>query len=68
MTKTIAIDGMRCMHCVNAVTEALKAVVGVEGVEVSLENKNAVVTGASLDDAALREAVENTGFDVVSVK
>ena len=68
MTKTISIEGMHCQHCVAAVTEALQAVAGVTSVSVSLENNNAVVEGASLDDAALKAAVEDTGFDVIAVK
>lgn len=68
MTKTISIEGMHCQHCVAAVTDALKAVNGVSSVAVSLEHNNAVVEGASLDDAALKAAVEDTGFDVTAVK
>lgn len=68
MTKTISIEGMHCQHCVAAVTEALKAVSGVTSVSVSLEHNNAVVEGAGLDDAALKAAVEDTGFDVTAVK
>lgn len=68
MTKTISIEGMHCQHCVAAVTEALKAVSGVSSVSVSLEHNNAVVEGSGLDDAALKAAVEDTGFDVTAVK
>lgn len=68
MTKTISIEGMHCQHCVAAVNEALQAVPGVTSVSVSLENNNAVVEGASLDDVALKAAVEDTGFDVIAVK
>lgn len=68
MTKTISIEGMHCQHCVAAVNEALQAVPGVTSVAVSLENNNAVVEGANLDDAALKAAVEDTGFDVIAVK
>lgn len=68
MTKTISIEGMHCQHCVAAVNEALQAVPGVTSVSVSLENNNAVVEGASLDDVALKAAVEDTGFDVITVK
>jgi len=65
--KTISIEGMSCGHCVNAVTEALKAVEGVTSVAESLEAKNAVVEGTA-QDAALKEAVEDIGFDVVGIK
>lgn len=44
MQKTISIEGMMCMHCVKHVNEALSKVDGVSLVEVSLENKNAIVT------------------------
>ena len=64
MTKTIAIEGMHCQHCVGAVKEALAAVAGVV---VSLENNNAVVEGTGLDDAVLKAAVEDTGFDVTGI-
>ena len=67
MTKTISIEGMMCMNCVNATTKALQAVAGVTDVKVSLENKNAVVTGEVLDDKALTEAIEDIGFDVKGI-
>lgn len=67
MTKTIAIEGMHCQHCVGAVKKALAAVAGVTSVVVSLENNNAVVEGAGLDDAVLKAAVEDTGFDVTGI-
>ncbi len=67
MTKTISIEGMHCQHCVNAVTEALKAVEGVTSAVVDLEGKKAVVEGENLQDAVLKEAVEDTGFDVTAI-
>ncbi len=67
MIKTISIEGMHCQHCVAAVTEALNGVEGVEKVAVSLENNNAVVEGNGFADAALKEAVEDTGFDVTGI-
>ena len=67
MTKTIAIEGMHCQHCVAAVNAALEAVSGVTSVKVSLEKNNAVVEGEGLDDAALKAAVEDTGFDVAGI-
>lgn len=67
MSKTIAIEGMHCMHCVASVTEALKAVAGVTSVQVSLEANNAVVEGTA-NDEALKAAVEDTGFDVTGIQ
>ncbi|MDH5425388.1 MAG: cation transporter [Gammaproteobacteria bacterium] len=58
---TLNITGMKCAGCVSAVETALKEVVAVDGVNVSLENKEAVVSG-STDVAALIAAVEKAGF------
>ena len=44
MKKTLKIEGMMCAHCVAHVKSALQKVDGVKDVEVSLENKTAVVT------------------------
>lgn len=69
MQKTISIEGMMCMHCVKHVNEALSKVDGVSLVEVSLENKNAIVTLTSpVDDSILKAAVENAGYDVTEIR
>ena len=63
MTTTISIEGMMCAHCQAHVEKALKEVAGVTEVTVSLENKNAVVTGdASVE--ALKQAVVDAGYEV----
>lgn len=67
MTTTISIEGMMCAHCQAHVEKALKEVAGVTEVTVSLENKNAVVTGdASVE--ALKQAVVDAGYEVIDVK
>ena len=69
MQKTISIEGMMCMHCVKHVKDALSKVSGVTEVEVSLDDKNAVVTLATnVDDSVLKSAVENAGYDVNGIK
>lgn len=69
MQKTISIEGMMCMHCVKHVKDALSAVDGISSVEVSLENKNAIVTLSSpVDDSILKSAVENAGYDVTEIR
>ena len=68
MTKTLKIEGMMCSHCVAHVKKALESVEGVNGVDVSLENKSAVVTlSKSVDDSVLTTAVKDAGYDVVSI-
>jgi len=65
MTKTMTIEGMMCKHCAARVEKALNAIDGVTAA-VDLEAKTAAVTGDA-DDAALRKAVEDAGYTVVSI-
>ena len=67
MKKTVKIEGMMCMHCVKHVDKALNAVEGVTAVNVSLEEKQAVVEG-SMTDEALKAAVEDAGYEVVGIE
>lgn len=62
---TIKVEGMSCGGCVRNVTGVLKALAGVEDAEVSLEQASATVRfdPARVDVGALRQAVENAGFD-----
>lgn len=66
MKTELNIDGMMCMHCVSRVEKALKETAGVSEVEVSLENKNAVVSGG--EPEALKKAVEEAGYTVTEIK
>ncbi len=66
MTKTISIEGMMCAHCQAHVQQALEAVAGVRAVEVSLEEKKAVVTLAGdVSDQTLMDAVTRAGYTPV---
>lgn len=60
---TYTVPGMSCAHCEHAVSAELSAVPGVESVEVDLETKRVVVRGGALDDAALRAAIEEAGYE-----
>jgi copper chaperone len=66
-TIQLHIHGMTCSGCVNSVTQVLQAVPGVSNVEVSLEQKRAVVTydPAQAGTAQFKAAVEDAGYDVV---
>ena len=69
VTKTISIEGMMCQHCVSHVRTALSGVAGVQAVDVSLENKNAVVTAdPSVTDEALTKAVTDADYQVVGIQ
>ena len=62
-TITYTVSGMSCAHCKRAVSEELAQVEGVEAVDVDLDTKLVVVQGASLDDEALRAAIEDAGYE-----
>ncbi len=66
MKKVINIEGMSCNHCVAHVKEALEGINGVNVLEVSLDNKNAVVE-TEVENNILIEAIEEEGYDVVSI-
>ena len=68
MTKTMKIEGMMCPHCEATVKKALEAIDGVESAEVSHTAGTAVVTGAALDDAKLKSAVEDKGYTVHGIE
>ena len=69
MEKTLEIKGMMCQHCVAHVKKALEGVSGVSKVEVSLENKNAVIEASvTVADEALKAAVSEAGYEVTAIK
>jgi copper chaperone len=55
--------GMSCDHCKTAVTEEVLAVDGVTEVEVDLGTKRVLVHGEALDDAAIRAAIDDAGYE-----
>jgi len=60
---TYRVPGMTCGHCKSAVETELGAVDGVESVDVDLDTKVVAVRGASLDDGALRAAIDEAGYE-----
>jgi copper chaperone len=62
-TVTYTVPGMSCGHCKAAVTAEVSAVAGVESVDVDLETKLVRISGESLDDAALRAAIDEAGYE-----
>jgi copper chaperone len=63
-TRSFTVPDMTCGHCKQAVTEEVSRVAGVRGVEVDLDTKLVLVRGEALDDGALREAIEEAGYEV----
>lgn len=65
-TGTYTIKGMTCGHCVNAVSTELGQLPGVSDVQVDLAAGTATVTSAApLDPQAVRDAVDEAGYEVV---
>ena len=62
-TTTYSVPGVSCGHCRAAITEEVAKVAGVESVDVDLEAKLVTVAGEA-DDAALRAAIDEAGYDV----
>ncbi len=62
-TRSYTVPGMTCGHCKQAVTEEVSKIAGVEGVEVDLDTRLVLVRGADLEDAALRDAIEEAGYE-----
>jgi copper chaperone CopZ len=55
---------MHCASCEAAIRQEVVAVGGVEAVEIDLDGKLLTVRGEELDDAELRAAIDEAGYDV----
>ena len=62
-TLTYSVPGVHCGHCQAAITEEVTALPGVEAVDVDLETKIVTVHGHELDDASLRAAIVEAGYE-----
>jgi copper chaperone len=58
------VDGMSCGQCSATITEEVQRVPGVNGVEVDLDQRTVTVRGADADDAAIRAAIDEAGYQV----
>ena len=63
-TLTYSVPGISCGHCRVAITGEVTRSRGVHTVDVDLESKVVTVTGAGVDDAAIRDAIDEAGYDV----
>jgi copper chaperone len=59
-----SVPGISCGHCRAAITSEIEKLGGVDGVDVDLDGKRVTVTGTGLDDAAVRDAIDEAGYDV----
>lgn len=63
---TYAIKGMTCGHCASSVSTELSALPGVSDVQVDVAAGTAtVVSEQPLDAQAVRDAVDEAGYELV---
>lgn len=69
VTTEYEVTGMTCGHCEGAVSEEISAIAGVTSVKaVAATGRVTVVSDAPLDEAAVRAAVDEAGYELVSTK
>ena len=61
-----SVPDMSCDHCKHAVSSELSEVEGVESVDVDLATKLVTIRGSELEDAALRAAIDEAGYEAVA--
>ena len=65
-TRTYSVPGIHCGHCAAAIKDEVSSVEGVDGVDVDLDAKVVTIRGHALSDEALREAIEEAGYEVAA--
>jgi copper chaperone len=65
-TRRYTVHGMTCSHCVLSVREEVSELSGVWSVDVDLASGRMTVTGRDVSDDAVRAAVAEAGYEVVS--
>ena len=65
MSETVvySVPAIHCAHCAMSIREEVSEVEGVDDVAVDLDTKVVGVTGSDLDDAALRAAIVDAGYE-----
>lgn len=67
VTTVYKVSGMTCGHCEGAVTAELSELAGVTSVKaVASTGEVTVVSEAPLDEAAVRAAVDEAGYELVT--
>ena len=62
-TVTYSVPAIHCAHCAMSIREEVSEVEGVDEVDVDLESKVVAISGHELDDAALRAAIAEAGYE-----
>ena len=59
-----SVPGINCGHCRAAITAEVEKVAGVQSVDVDLDAKSVTVAGEQVEDAAVRAAIDEAGYDI----
>jgi len=62
-TAVYSVPAIHCAHCAMSIREEVGEVEGVEQVDVDVESKVVTIRGRDLDDAALRAALVEAGYE-----
>jgi len=69
-TTTYSVTGMTCGHCTASVTEEISKLTGVQQVSIDLVAGGTsavhVTSESALDEAAVREAVDEAGYELAA--
>jgi len=63
-SRAYIVPGMHCGHCEQAVKTEVSAVPGVSAVDVDLAARLVTVRGDGVNDAAVRAAIDEAGYEV----
>jgi copper chaperone len=62
-TVTYTVPAIHCNHCAASIREEISEVEGVESVDVDLDSKVVTITAQQVDDAAVRAAIREAGYE-----
>ncbi len=62
---TLKVEGMSCNHCVKSVEGALHNIGAKGTVDLAAKTVTVEYDASKLDEAALKNAIEDQGYDVV---
>ncbi|MGL5755143.1 MAG: heavy-metal-associated domain-containing protein [Paraclostridium sp.] len=70
MRKKLLVDGMSCMNCVKHLKDALQEdIIGVEVIEISLENKYALIEiEENVTDKMIKDVILDLGYELKGIE
>lgn len=63
-TNTYTVQGMTCGSCATKVSNAVDQIPGVTVTDVDVTSGRLIVTGPDIDDAVVRNAITDAGYQV----